>query len=390
MQSFMQTSWQQTYGGQKQTQAEATTAATQPLTPTTPNPTPPEDTMGTNAQSSTAHNPTTEAQESHRPSSSSHKSRSWERVEQGLIAIRRIAQTFDDSQTREIVAAAETALVDLLVDTPTAAQLEDSQSMRPGTADRNIAPTAGDSNSEVTAAALQAAQQLGELARSLLAQGGEVRVSYAMVAPQVAALIDWFGTLEQANIAVHVQLPPILTPLREVLNEILSGNPGGTSQWAKLIAVTEALETLLMGNSLTHPANVISLDCGAGDSTLMHTEAAPEWYRAVETLRSLLRQVRTWPPHMLPTIREAAMNLVRGIAAVTPEEVAGGETQWQPEPWWYQDRHHGLGDTARASTSPRGVPRRRPRSPSDNEEGDMSDKSHRRRRLLAEHLHGGT
>ena len=263
--------------------------------------------------------------------------------------------------------------------------------MQQGTAVQDGALTTGDNHDAVTAAALHATQQLGGLARSFLAQGGENQVSYAMVAPHVAALIEWFGTLEQANVAVHVQLPPILTPLREVLNEILSGNPCGTTQWAKLIAVAEALETLLSGNLLTHPANVISLDCGAGDSTLMHAEATPEWYKAVDSLRSLLRQVRTWPPHMLPTIQEAATNLVRGIAAVTPEEVAGGEQQWKPEPWWYQERHHGLGDTARASTStsPRGVPRRRPRSPSVDT-GDMSDQSHRRRRVLAEHLHGGT
>ena len=275
--------------------------------------------MGTRAQESRLHEPTAAAQSSSKP-----RSRSWERVEQGLIAIRRIAQTWDDSQGRAIVAAADTALIDLLVDTPTAAQLDDSQSMQPGAMGQDTAPATETHHNTVTAAALQAAQQLGGLARRCLAQGGEVRISYAMVAPQVAALIDWFGTLEQANVAVHVQLPPILTPLREVLNEILSGNPGGTSQWAKLIAVAEALETLLSGNSLTHPANVISLDCGAGNSTLMHAEAVPDWYKAVETLRSLLRQVRTWPPHMLPTIQEAAMNLVRGIAAVTPEEVAGG------------------------------------------------------------------
>ena len=45
---------------------------------------------------------------------------------------------------------------------------------------------------------------------------------------------------------------------------------------------------------------------------------------AVETLRSLLQQVRQWPVHMLPTVQQAAMNLVRGIAAATPEETVGG------------------------------------------------------------------
>ena len=93
-------------------------------------------------------------------------------------------------------------------------------------------------------------------------------------------------------------------------------------------------------------------------------ESCLDWYRAVETLRGLLQEVRTWPPHVLPTVQEAAMNLVRGIAAQTPEENIAGTGGWQPDAWWYQERHHGLGDSARASSSPRGPPQRRPRSAS--------------------------
>ena len=72
----------------------------------------------------------------------------------------------------------------------------------------------------------------------------------------------------------------------------------------------------------------------------------------------------------------------------TPEQDRGGPGEWTPDQWWYAERHHGLGDAARSnvaregtSPSPRSRPQRRARSPS-------SDLSHRRRRLLAEHVHG--
>ena len=385
--SLVQSFWQLKSGANSNTHPVGETQVTQQLTPTTPNPTPPETETEAPATASTAIRAENHSaavvttRESGEPaSSSSGRSRSWERVEQNLIAIRQIAERYDDSQSRAIVTAAETALIDLLVDTPTAIQLD---------ASLDNPSTEGDSAKAKTSAAKQAAKQLGELARQLLGHGGDILVPYAMVAPHVSALIEWFGTLEQANIAVHVQLPPVLTPLRGVLNDILAEKPGGTAMWAKLIAVTDALENLIAGNTLTHPADVVAIDCGAGDSTLMHAEATPEWYLAVETLRSLLSQIRGWPPHVLPTVQAAAMNFVRGIAAATPEAVDSGDQAWQPEPWWYQERHHGLGDTARSSTSPRGPPQRRPRSPSVDEDGGESDQSHRRRRLMAEHFHGG-
>ena len=59
---------------------------------------------------------------------------------------------------------------------------------------------------------------------------------------------------------------------------------------------------------------------------------------AVETLRSLLQQVRRWPIHMLPTVQQAAMNLVRGIAAATPEEIVEGAGDRKPDEWWYRER----------------------------------------------------
>ena len=111
---------------------------------------------------------------------------------------------------------------------------------------------------------------------------------------------------------------------------------------------------------------------------------------AVETLRSLLQQVRRWPIHMLPTVQQAAMNLVRGIAAATPEETVEGAGDRKPDEWWYRERHHGLRDVARSSSNPpKGRTRRREDTPVDDVEA-MSDSSHRRRRLLAEHMHGGT
>ena len=219
-----------------------------------------------------------------------------------------------------------------------------------------------------------------------MSRSGSVAVPYAMVAPHVAALIAWLETLDRGNVAVHVQLPPVLTPLREILDQILRGQPGDVTMWARLVAVAEAFEALVTGNVLTHPADVVGQSQGEMESPLMCIEGTvPNWYRAVETLRALLQEVPQWPVRVLPTLQQAATNLVRGIAIATPAEERGGPGEWIPEPWWYQERHHGLGDTARAlpgepATSPRGHAQRRPRSPS-------SDASHRRRRLLAEHVH---
>ena len=109
---FMQTSWQQIYGGATRTQVDTAVTETQQLSPITPDTDPAAERVGMSAQDSRKREPAAAAQSSSRPSS-----RSWERVEQGLVAIRSIAQTWDDSQGRAIVAAAETALIDLLVDT---------------------------------------------------------------------------------------------------------------------------------------------------------------------------------------------------------------------------------------------------------------------------------
>ena len=150
------------------------------------------------------------------------------------------------------------------------------------------------------------------------------------------------------------------------------------------MAVADALESLVTGNTLAHPSDVLALHQGGTETHLLcDGEPVPQWYAAVETLRRLLQERHQWPVHVLPTIQEAALNLVRGISAITPEEARSGPGDWTPEAWWYMDRHHGLGDAARSQPARRGI--RRPRSPTPDE--NMSDASHRRRRILAEHVH---
>ena len=209
-----------------------------------------------------------------------------------------MAQTFEDSQGRgvAIANAADAALVDLLVDTPTALQLETQ-------------PMPGDPSNTPAAAAKLAAQQLRHLARGLLSRSGDSLLPYAMVAPHVGAIIRWLETLDQGDIAVHVQLPPVLTPLREILDLLLRGQPGGTTLWARLVAVADALESLIDGGILAHPSDVLAIQQGGLETALLcENVPVPEWYNAVETLRRLLGEIHRWPPHMLPTIQEAATN----------------------------------------------------------------------------------
>ena len=199
----------------------------QTQSPTPPYPTPPEENQATSGphRADAASSPAA-ASSSSKPGSS--KTRSWQKVEQGLMEIRRIAESHDDSQSRAIASTAEAAIIELLVDPPQ--------------------------------------HCLRHLARTLLSRGsrgGETCWPYAMVAPHVAALICWFSTLEQGNIAAHVQLPPVLTPLREILDGILAGTPGGPQTWARLVAVAEALEALLKGTFwLTLPMSLPSVKGG--------------------------------------------------------------------------------------------------------------------------------
>ena len=238
------------------------TSTTQQQTPTTPIDTPPADTIfaaqppttttssNSNA-SSGAHliplrtpNPRTNddalVAQMGEPSSGSNDrrptARSWQRVEQKLVEIRRIAEQHDGSQAEAIAQAADTALIDLLVDTPTAMQLEAGEHPQPQGATK-------------AAAAISAARQLSSLATSLLSRKDSVVVPYAMVSSQVAALIEWLDTLDRGSIAVHVQLPPVLTPLREILEQMLRGQPGNAATWARLVAVRGLRSTHLGGDS---------------------------------------------------------------------------------------------------------------------------------------------
>ena len=112
-------------------------------TPTTPNPSPPED-GDTHSPLALPGNPLP-PQQQHATTSSGHRGdssaqpprqRSWERVQGHLNEIRQIAETFGNSQGEAIARTAEIALVDLLVDTPTAEALDQaggSQSSQPPT-----------------------------------------------------------------------------------------------------------------------------------------------------------------------------------------------------------------------------------------------------------------
>ena len=179
---------------------------------------------------------------------------------------------------------------------------------------------------------------------------------------------------------------PVLSPLREVLNAILDGSARGTV-WAQLVAVGDALEVLIAGQILAHLSDVLTQNEGGTENPLMTAgDQIPPWCQAVDSIHAILGELSTYPVSFLPTIQEAAMNLVRGTSRLIPIEAHG-----QPgERWWHSDRHHALGDLRRAqeSPSPRSRATRRPRSPTSGEPSPrQSDSSHRRRRLLAVHQH---
>ncbi|CAE7686569.1 unnamed protein product [Symbiodinium necroappetens] len=320
----------------------AATSATQQQAPTTPIETPPAEatwtmqppvaiTSSSSNASSGAHlvslrTPTPPTRDGGAPAqtgepssgSSDHRpmTRSWQRVEQKLVEIRRIAEQHEGSQAEAIAQAADTALIDLLVDTPTALQLEAGE--------QHTVPQ----GTTKAAAAISAAQQLSSLAKSLLSKRGSVVVPYAMVSSQVAALIEWLATLDRGSIAVHVQLPPVLTPLREILDQMLQGQPGDATTWARLVAVAEAFEALISGDTLTHPADVLGQSQGGTASPLLCADGvAPEWYNAVETLRGLLQQIPHWPTRVLPTIQQEDRGNGRLTSGGMQKDTMGWETR---------------------------------------------------------------
>ena len=148
---------------------------------------------------------------------------------------------------------AEQALVHLLVDTPTAEALDtpgDEQTVSRGGSDpTNAAPIQPSSSSRGTLhtttttrqRAQAAAAALASIARQQMANDGEC-ISYGMLEPHVAALMDWMATLPTADSAVRIQLPPVVTPLRGILERVLRGTTGA-DDWAALVVHGEPTST---------------------------------------------------------------------------------------------------------------------------------------------------
>ena len=141
-----------------------------------------------------------------------------------------------------------------------------------------------------------------------------------------------------------------------------------------MIEVGEALEQLVHGGTLVHHFDAVALQDGGHDTDLVEraTDQARET-TFVETLGGLLGDVDRLPSDALPAAREAAMRIVRRIAAPTPPPGDTAPEAGDEDAWWQLDRHHGMGDvhnTARSPTTP---------------VSSGSGESHRRRRLLGVH-----
>ena len=168
------------------------------------------------------------------------------------------------NNTAGIVSNAEQALVHLLVDTPTAAALDtpdggsvaghsrndhpNTLTAQPGSSSRGTRPTATTIRQQAEAAAAA----LANIARQQLASDGGC-LSYGMLEPHVAALMDWMSMLPAEDVAVRIQLPPVVTPLRGILERILLGATS-TDDWASLVAVAEAMAALCTGEPARTPS----------------------------------------------------------------------------------------------------------------------------------------
>ena len=260
---------------------------------------------------------------SERPSCSAEEERERERQ------IRRLTAT---NQTHHpITTAAETALIDLLVDTHSAEAVDAwddgfPPSPRPQT-DNNepqgdcqpAAKRARGSNS-IHPAAAAAARQLTSLGHGQLSAYNRP-LSYNSVEPHVAAIIRWLGTLSN-DIGTHLQLPPVLASLRGILNAILEQQTS-TATWAAMIEVGEALEELIHGGHLVHHSDVVALDVGGHDTDLaLRTQDEARGNEFIETLTALLETVDSLPRGNLPAAREAAMRL--GAPRGSPHARCGG------------------------------------------------------------------
>ena len=368
---------------------QATMAVQQTYPPTTPGDMSMPSTGPMHQETTAAEQDQLEEYNQQIPQGDDARERSWQRVERHLLEIRRLAANrgHNMNNTAGIVSNAEQALVHLLVDTPTAAALDtpdggsvaghsrndhpNTLTAQPGSSSRGTRPTATTIRQQAEAAAAA----LANIARQQLASDGGC-ISYGMLEPHVAALMDWMSMLPTEDVAVRIQLPPVVTPLRGILERILLGATS-TDDWASLVAMA----ALCTGNQLTHPADVVAINTGGIESTLVErVRGSEDWEMAIVTLQQLLGEVSNWPTARLPRVQEAAMQLVRGISRQIPEESRGmPDTE---EHWWMSERHHGMGNLAvyRGSTSPRERHPRRQRSSSSG------DDSHRRRRLHAMHF----
>ena len=66
----------------------------------------------------------------------------------------------------------------------------------------------------------------------------------------------------------------------------------------------------------------------------------------IETLTALLKTVDSLPRGSLPAAQEAAMRLVRRVAARMPTAGDAAPDVGEETSWWHLDRHHGMGRLA--------------------------------------------
>ena len=138
----------------------------------------------------------------------------------------------------------------------------------------------------------------------------------------MAALMAWMQTLPQGDVAIRIQLPPVLEPFRQVLNKVLDGRTT-VEDWAQLVAVADALDAMIAAGNLAYPANVVAMQAGDLESQLVERPPRPEgWEAAILQLRQLLEEA-SGPVAHLPAVQEAAMQLLRGISRRIPSESYG-------------------------------------------------------------------
>ena len=126
-----------------------------------------------------------------------------------------------------------------------------------------------------------------------------------MLEPHVSAIMDWLRVLPSDDIAVRIQVPPVITPLRGILEHVLYGS-ATADDWASLVAVAEALEALCVGTDLVHPADVLALERGGEDTSLIDRPGDhATWQGALLQLETLGEEAEVWPIERLPQLQDA-------------------------------------------------------------------------------------